>query len=385
MPDPTYKYGERDVPDMSRRELVPGQGRIAGYLAVLLGGMSVAGVLCFRYPTIFTTAELRATYDVGMIRVLLWVCIWGALGFGMFNLARWMHRRKAAAGVALSLAALALGGASVEAGAVAPTKMSIGLDFLLISVLSSGALYVVLEKLFPRYPGQVILRPGWRLDAGYFVVNHLLIGLFLFVGNSFAPAAFGWAVNARFQTFLQALPLPAQVLIVLMAADFVQYWVHRAYHEVPVLWKLHAVHHSAEHLDWLAGSRTHLVQVLIDRSLVMVPLYLLGPDKAALDAYVVIAAIQAVGVHANLSWGFGPLKYLLVTPQFHHWHHSSDRPAIDTNYAVHLPLWDALFGTYHMPDAHWPIAYGTVKPIPRTMAGQFIYPFVPESEPTAPS
>ena len=202
-----------------------------------------------------------------------------------------------------------------------------------------------------------------------------MIGVLLLVGNRFAPAVFGWAVNTNLQGFVQALPLPAEILVVLLAADFVQYWVHRAYHEVPALWKLHAVHHSSQHIDWLAGSRTHFVQVLLDRTLVLVPLYLLGPSKQALDAYVIIAAVQAVGVHGNLGVNFGPLKYLFVTPQFHHWHHSSDRPAIDTNYSVHLPLWDALFGTYHMPESHWPIEYGTVKPIPRTLWRQFLYPF----------
>ncbi len=375
MTTPDYRYGDRNVPDMSHREFVPGRGRIAGYLSAGLGLMSLLGVLCFRYPTWLTTAELRATYDVDLLRQLLWACIAASLFFGLVNVARLLHKRKAALGILTSLLALALGGGNVEVGSLKAVPVSLGVDFLLLSILGSGAVFMVLEKLFPRYPEQVILRPGWRLDAAYFTLNHLVIGVLLLVGNRFAPAAFGWAVNLKLQGFVQALPLPAEILVVLLAADFVQYWVHRAYHEIPALWKLHAVHHSAEHIDWLAGSRTHFVQVLIDRTLVLVPLYLLGPSKQALDAYVIIAAVQAVGVHGNLGINFGPLKYLLVTPQFHHWHHSSDRPAIDTNYAVHLPLWDALFGTYHMPDAHWPIAYGTVKPIPRSLWKQFLYPF----------
>jgi lathosterol oxidase len=91
---------------------------------------------------------------------------------------------------------------------------------------------------------------------------------------------------------------------------------------------------------------------------------------------VLFAAAQAVFVHANVRVKFGPLKYLFTTPQFHHWHHSSDKPAIDTNYAVHLPLFDKLFGTFHMPDEHWPIEYGTTKRLPRGFAGQLAYPFV---------
>jgi sterol desaturase/sphingolipid hydroxylase (fatty acid hydroxylase superfamily) len=197
----------------------------------------------------------------------------------------------------------------------------------------------------------------------------------LIVGNGFAPQFFFWAVNGHVQTFITGLPAVVQLALLLVCADLVQYSVHRAFHEVPALWKFHAVHHSSEHMDWLAGSRSHFVEILIDRSLVMVPLYLLGPDKAALDAYVIFAAVQAVFIHANVAVPFGPLKYILTTPQFHHWHHSSDKPAIDTNYAVHLPMIDRLFGTYHMPDEHWPVKYGTTKPLPTSFVRQMIYPF----------
>jgi len=107
----------------------------------------------------------------------------------------------------------------------------------------------------------------------------------------------------------------------------------------------------------------------------MIPLYLLGPDKAALDMYVVVAALQAVFTHANVGIPTGPLKYLFVTPQYHHWHHSRDKPAIDTNYSVHFPLFDRLFGTYHMPEMHWPVAYGTVTRLPRTFFAQLVYPW----------
>lgn len=239
------------------------------------------------------------------------------------------------------------------------------------------------EKVFPRYPEQVILRPEWKLDATYFALNHLLIGFLLLVSNHFATLAFGWAVNGRLQAAMESLPMLVQLVVLIVCADLFQYWVHRAYHEVPALWKLHAVHHSTEHMDWLAGSRSHIVETLIDRSMAMIPLYLLGPRKEALDLYVAFAAIQAVFAHANVGLRFGPLRYLLVTPQFHHWHHSSDRPAIDTNYAVHLPLLDRLFGTYHMPELHWPIQYGTVSPVPRRLGGQLLYPFRREPDPAA--
>jgi len=146
------------------------------------------------------------------------------------------------------------------------------------------------------------------------------------------------------------------------------------YHEVDVLWPVHAVHHSVENLDWLAGSRGHFFQVFSERAMVMIPLYLMGVDETALNIYVIFAALQAVLIHCNTRIPFGWLKYIFVTPQFHHWHHSSEKPAIDTNYSAHIVLYDRLFGTYHMPDEHWPAHYGTTRKIPSTYFGQMLYP-----------
>ena len=106
----------------------------------------------------------------------------------------------------------------------------------------------------------------------------------------------------------------------------------------------------------------------------MVPLYLLGADPQALNIYVTFAALQAILIHCNLSFNFGPLKYVFVTPQFHHWHHSSEKPAIDTNYSAHTVIFDRLFGTYHLPADHWPAEYGTTVRLPRTVIGQTLYP-----------
>jgi sterol desaturase/sphingolipid hydroxylase (fatty acid hydroxylase superfamily) len=69
------------------------------------------------------------------------------------------------------------------------------------------------------------------------------------------------------------------------------------------------------------------------------------------------------------------MRYFFVTPQFHHWHHSSEDPALDTNYAVTFPWFDWVFGTYHLPKEHWPAHYGTVTPIPETFVGHFLHPF----------
>ena len=375
-----YSYGPRTIADMSDRALRLGQGRISGALSCLLGLGSLFGVLCFRYPEYLTTPELREVYDPELIRLILKGSMWVAFGLGLAAFARGKRRATAAIGLVGVTLAWVLGGYGIEARSVDRVPVFAGVDWLLLDLLGSAMLFIFIEKIVPKYRDQVVLRPEWSMDLLYFGMNHFLVGLFLLVGNGFAPLAFGWATHDGVRGWMQSMPLVLQVVILVLLADFVQYWVHRVFHEVPVLWKFHAVHHCTEHMDWLAGSRTHIVQTLVDRSLVMVPLYLLGPSLDALNFYVAIAAFQAVFVHANVGLRFGPLRYLLVTPQFHHWHHAKDDPAIDTNYAVHTPLYDLIFGSFHLPKDHWPKFYGTVSPLPKTFFGQLAYPFRRERE-----
>ena len=370
-----YEYGERKTDDMSAREFRVGEGRISSYIAATFGVLSLLGVLCFRFPEQLTTPDLREVYSVDHIRLLLKFGMWTTVVLGLLCLVRSKRRALALVGLGTVTLAWVLGGYGIEARSVQPTPVFAGVDWMVLDLFGSALLFIFIEKVLPKYPDQVILRPEWRMDLLYFVLNHLLVGLFLLIGNGFAPLVFDWATNDTLQMWMQSQALPIQLLILVLAADFVQYWVHRSFHEIPFLWKFHAVHHCTEHMDWLAGSRTHILQTICDRSLVMVPLYLLGPSLDALNFYVAIAAFQAVFVHANFGLRFGPLRYVIVTPQFHHWHHSKDDPALDTNYAVHTPLYDILFRSFHLPKDFWPKEYGTVSPLPKTFAGQFLYPF----------
>ncbi len=145
---------------------------------------------------------------------------------------------------------------------------------------------------------------------------------------------------------------------------------------MPWLWRFHAIHHSSRQLDWLAGSRLHLVDIVITRALGFVPVYVLGFAPAPTYAYLVFVSFQAVLIHANLRFGFGPLAAIFATPRFHHWHHSAQREAVDVNFAVHLPVIDRLFGTYYLPREAWPTAYGIAgDPVPDGYLRQLVFPF----------
>jgi sterol desaturase/sphingolipid hydroxylase (fatty acid hydroxylase superfamily) len=162
----------------------------------------------------------------------------------------------------------------------------------------------------------------------------------------------------------------------LLIADLTQYWVHRAFHTLPVLWRFHAIHHSAQAMDWLAGARLHFVDVVVTRGLTYVPIYVLGFSQTTLAVYVVIVAAQATFLHANVRWEFPLIRWFVATPCFHHWHHAAEREAIDKNFSVHTPLWDWVFGTYYMP-GRWPSKYGLCgqREMPASWLLQFLEPF----------
>ena len=178
------------------------------------------------------------------------------------------------------------------------------------------------------------------------------------------------------QDFVRSAPVPVQFVAIVVVSDFVQYWVHRACHTVPLLWRFHAIHHSATAMDWLAGSRLHTVDAVLTRALIYLPLFLLGFDAGAIGAYLVFVAAQATFVHANVRWRLSWLEPWLATPRFHHWHHADAPP--DVNFAVHLPVFDRLFGTWHLPSGEWPQRYGLAggAMAPRGFWRQFATPFV---------
>ncbi|WP_395344988.1 sterol desaturase family protein [Ningiella sp. W23] len=369
-----YEYQNREVELDVARSFRFGEGKISGYVSVFLGALSLLAVLAYLFPAYLTTIELRQAYDAKDLQQILKYGMYFSLFFGVLTFVLGKFKRMGFAGILLTSIAFALGGYKIPVGPVEPIRLSLGVDWLILAFLGSVFIFMTLEKLFPKYKNQVILRKEWALDLFYFCFNHLAISAILIYANYHA-SHFDWALNEQVHEFVRDMPILLQVVLIILLADFVLYWEHRWFHEVKCLWPVHAVHHSVENLDWLAGSRGHFVQIFSERAMVMIPLYLIGADQTALDIYVGFAALQAVLIHCNLKFSFGFLRYIFVTPQFHHWHHSSEKPAIDTNYSAHTVLFDYLFGTAHMPGDHWPADYGTTKKLPSSFVGQVLYPF----------
>lgn len=360
-------------------ELPRGRGMVSGVIAFSLAVLCFLGVLAFHFPEYLTTPELRQQYSVDMLRQVMLIAMLVAGGLAMANLLR--RRSRSLSSIALALIALtwALGGHQVPVGDFPDHTPYIGLDWFILDLLGSTMIFILIEKLFPIYR-QPVFRPGWQTDFTHFVVNHFIVGLVLLTVNFLVHRLFGWAAWPALQAWIAGLPFGVELVLILLAADLVQYWTHRAYHEVPFLWRFHAVHHSAEYMDWMAGSRLHLLEVVVTRVAVLGVIYVLGFSKEVMDIYIIIVGFQAVFNHANVklpaAFGRAPLKYLLVTPDFHHWHHSSEREALDRNYAAHFAFLDYLFGTAVKSERRFPEKYGVLGDyMPEGFLRQQMFPF----------
>ena len=247
-----------------------------------------------------------------------------------------------------------------------------------------SAVFVTLERLFILRPARV-LRPGFAADLGYYFLSSLLPGLLLA-----APlAVLGWAAHAALPTSwlagVAAMPLWARIGAVFLVGQVGFYWGHRLSHEVPFLWRFHAIHHSAEHIDWLVNTRAHPFDMVFERLCGLVPLAMLGlagPASAGPGGNTAVALVLVAGtawgffIHANVRWRFGLLEWLVATPAFHHWHHTNDTANRDRNYSAMLPVLDWLFGTLHLP-RHWPEVYGVDHPVGDTLVRQLAGPLMP--------
>jgi sterol desaturase/sphingolipid hydroxylase (fatty acid hydroxylase superfamily) len=361
----------------SHGALRPGKGMVSGLVAFALAALCFLGVLAFRFPEYLTTPELRRSYDVSLMRELMFWSLVLSGALALFNVLRGQTRWLSFAAFLLIGLTLALGGHTVPVGDFADGTPYIGLDWFVLDLLGSTLVFVFIEKLFALRRDQPVFRPEWQTDFHHFIVNHLLIGFMLLATNLLVHRLFGWAARDGLRGWVQDLDFFVALFLIVLVADLVQYWTHRAYHRVPVLWRLHAVHHSAKSMDWLAGSRQHPLEVLINRTLILAPIYVLGFGKEVIDAYIVLVGFQAVFNHANVSVRLGPMRHVVVTPNFHHWHHTQDAEGIDRNYAAHFAFLDHLFGTAAKSDRRWPDRYGVVGDyVPDGFFRQLIFPLV---------
>ncbi len=179
------------------------------------------------------------------------------------------------------------------------------------------------------------------------------------------------------------LPGVVQVFLLILIKDFFRYWYHRALHEVPFLWRIHAAHHSVERLYWLNGIRAHPLEIFGQALFYAIPLALVQPPAEILLVALVMQLSIGIFQHSNIDLNLRFWEFIFSIGDNHRYHHYPDKGIGDSNYGGEFIVWDILFGTFHNPKDERPhdqIGIGTAPDYPMTVAGLYIAPFLPNQK-----
>jgi sterol desaturase/sphingolipid hydroxylase (fatty acid hydroxylase superfamily) len=256
---------------------------------------------------------------------------------------------------------------------------------VLITLVIAFVLFAWLEKMFTfskrkksfranlldlQYVGLAILFP----PTIYFVIAYLLnvLSIKLTAGT---PDLAVWQWIGEFLLFL-------------FMRDILIYLRHRIFHTRKV-WAFHSIHHSSEEVNWLSAARFHPAESSIETTgefLLFLVAIGLGMNLNVLSVASTTIGFYNLFVHANINWTFGPLRYILVSPVFHRWHHSDSAAAHDKNFAAMFSCLDLMLGTYYMPKNKLPDTLGLSpaekKTHPWSLWQQLAYPFKKTQKPT---
>ncbi len=362
-----------EAPDVERQF---GRGWISGVAALVLALSGFLLLICVRFPAWFSVPEIRAIYEKPAVHLGLQVWLLAAFVLAVISLILRQNKVLGFTSLFLVVLSTTLGGSRPEVAAANPTPLYFGLDWFVLNVIFTGLLFVPIELLFPRKRGQELFRFEWREDLFYYFVSSMMVQCLTYVSLLPALQLTAHTPWQAFRAVVASQPIWLQFIEIMILTDLMQYWVHRAFHRIPFLWNFHAVHHSAQVMDWMAGARMHFLEIMVLRGITVIPMYIMGFGETALHFYIFYVYLHSTFIHANFGWTFERLGKLIVTPRYHHWHHGLEKEAIDVNFALHFPFLDRLFGTHHLPKTEWPQGYGIAgHPVPKSYWEQFMYPF----------
>lgn len=238
------------------------------------------------------------------------------------------------------------------------------------------AVLLLLEWVSPWRRAANRIEHRWLTNIGLMLLGGILVtAIFPFSAEQAAAGIRnGWIAQRQLPPLLEAV-------LVFLLLDAWRYWEHRIYHEVPLLWRVHLVHHSDTALDITTAERHHPLEAMLAVCTTLLLVFALGFSAQALAFYVTLATLSALFTHANIVLPANVdriLRLLLVTPAVHAIHHSDLQPQTDSNYGGVLTVWDRLFGTYTDPAdvriPHFGLQYFH-RPLDTALAPVLLQPF----------
>jgi sterol desaturase/sphingolipid hydroxylase (fatty acid hydroxylase superfamily) len=254
-------------------------------------------------------------------------------------------------------------------------------------IVGAALLLVGLERRFPYTPGQPVLRRGFWMDLlGYTLLQSWALGVVI----SWIIRGLDGASGLSRLHLVSGWPVGLQLLFFFVEHDLYIYLFHRWQHHDPRLWRLHEAHHSTPDVDWLSGSRSHALEILVNQTIEFAPMVLLGASPVVPILKGALDAVWGMWIHSNVDARTGWLQRLVNGPEMHRWHHALEATDVERhgafNFATKLAVWDWLFGTAWLP-GHKPRGYGLPYPFPDGYLRQHLFAFRPLGVPSeaAPS
>ena len=231
--------------------------------------------------------------------------------------------------------------------ALATNALAIGLKFAPLAVIF-GLLALATKR---RAIGEALRRSRKESETNL----ALLLLNYVILASFFGSAAGWWAkdlvISQSLADFWRDAPSILVVAVTLLLGEFIIYWRHRLEH-IPLLWPVHAVHHSDEAMTWLALVRKHPLAYILALIIDSTPLLMLGLPVWAIGAITIFRGLWGHFIHADVPWTLGPLGKWIISPAAHRYHHIDDYELCGSNFGGILTLWDRVFGTYVDPSAH---------------------------------
>ncbi len=234
-----------------------------------------------------------------------------------------------------------IGGATVALAADVSASLVVGL-----ATFASVVVVVTLERVRP-------FRAEWNRPRGDLVTDALYLPTFLGVNALVEPVvrvvavAVGVAISGAIGMGMWPTewPVLAQLAVACVVVELFDYWPHRWLHEVPSLWRFHAIHHNPQRLYWLNATRSHPVEIAFRGVINVIPLALLGAGESVLALVALTNSVLGLFQHANIDFEMGPLTWIFSVGEMHRWHHSVELAEANANYGSNFLFWDVVFGT----------------------------------------
>jgi len=240
-----------------------------------------------------------------------------------------------------------------------------------IIIISAALLIIILERFFPYTKGQKIFREGFFDDfALYSIAQSYILGIIIF---GYIIRFIDNSTGISRLNLMEDIPVWVQLLFFLITHDLYIYWMHRWQHKNKYLWRIHEAHHSPKKVDWLSGSRSHALEIVINQTIEFLPIVLLGSPVEVIAYKASVSAVWGMHIHSNINVHTGNLQKIINGPEMHRWHHSTGKGR-NRNFATKFAFWDWIFGTAYLPD-YKPADYGLKTYFPAHYLMQTIYAF----------